>query len=202
MFSLEEGEMLISIAREAMETYVRERRILKPERVPEKFLEKRGVFVTIETFPDFSLRGCIGYPEPALPLIKALIDSAINASTRDPRFPPVTERELDKLVVEVSVLTKPELLDCPPNEYANNIKIGEHGLIVERIPYRGLLLPQVPVEWEWNEEEFLSQTCIKAGLPLDAWLDRETKIYRFSAQIFTEKSPRGEVVEKTLKEGC
>ncbi len=194
--------MLILMAREAIETYVREKKILKPEHVPDKLLEKTGVFVTIETFPELSLRGCIGFPEPTLPLIQALIDSAINASTRDPRFPPVTEREFDKVVVEVSVLTKPELLECPPNEYVDHINIGEHGLIVERIPYRGLLLPQVPVEWKWDEEEFLSHTCTKAGLPLDAWLDGDTKIYRFSAQIFTEKSPRGEVVEKSLKEGC
>jgi uncharacterized protein (TIGR00296 family) len=118
----------------------------------------------------------------------------------DPRFPPVRESELEAIVVEVSVLTKPELIKVNnPKDYVNEVKVGVHGLIAERGYYRGLLLPQVPVEWNWDVEEFLGETCMKAGLSADAWLTPGFKLYRFSAQVFQEKTPRGKVAEKTLK---
>ncbi len=198
-FNLDEGKLLVKIARKAIEVYLARREKYKPKNYPAKFNEERGVFVTLETYPGKELRGCIGYPEPIKPLIEALIDSAISAATRDPRFSPVTIEELDKLVVEVSVLTKPELLKCKPNEYHKFIEIGRHGLIVERGLFRGLLLPQVAVEYNWNVEEFLANTCLKAGLMPDEWLDDTTNVYIFEAQIFSELKPNGEVIERKLR---
>jgi hypothetical protein len=99
------------------------------------------------------------------------------------------------------VLTPPQLIEVKkPTEYAAKIKVGKDGLIVERGMFKGLLLPQVPVEWKWDEEEFLCQCCIKAGLPPDNWLLEGTKIYKFQAIIFEEEKPRGEVKRKTLGE--
>jgi uncharacterized protein (TIGR00296 family) len=118
----------------------------------------------------------------------------------DPRFAPLRPEELKKVLVEVSVLDEPEIIQVKnPRDYPKAIKIGEHGLIVEGFGTSGLLLPQVAVEWNWDAEEFLSQCCMKAGLPPDMWLTKEVRISRFTAQIFTELSPGGEVVEKKLE---
>lgn len=186
LLSNEDGETIVKIARKTIETYLNENRILEvPEGIHEKLKEFRGVFVTLEENGD--LRGCIGYPEPVMPLIEALIDAAISAATRDPRFPPVTPREFEAITVEVSVLTKPEIIQVEnPRDYIENVEIGKDGLIVEIGPYKGLLLPQVAVEWCWNPEEFLSNTCMKAGLQPDCWLADDVKIYRFHSQIFNE----------------
>ncbi|RLJ08490.1 MAG: TIGR00296 family protein [Candidatus Aenigmatarchaeota archaeon] len=194
--SLKEGKALVRAAREVIEKWVRKRERFLPEKYPETWNEKRGVFVTIHSYPDNNLRGCIGYPEPVMPLIKALVESAIQA-TQDPRFPELKENELDNIVVEVSVLTKPELIKVEnPKEYPERIETGKDGLIVRKGFYSGLLLPQVATEHGMNEEEFLSHTCMKAGLTPDAWLDPETKVYKFQAEIFKEAEPKGEVVRK------
>lgn len=200
--SLEEGKFLVKLARRAVEQYVQNgRRIEPPENVLEKLRQPCGVFVTINRWQNGRkmLRGCIGYPYPTLPLVEAVIDSAISAATRDPRFRPMSPSELDKVVFEVSVLTPPEkILVENPMEYPSKIKVGEDGLIVERGVYKGLLLPQVPVEWNWDAEQFLCQCCQKAGLPPDCWLLKETRIYKFQAIIFEEESPRGEIKRKSL----
>lgn len=198
MFGIKEGEYLVRLARKTIETYLREGRPPKVEDVPEKFRERAGVFVTLESYPDKELRGCIGYPEPVYPLIDALIKAAVSAATRDPRFTPVSLEEMDNLVVEVSVLSKPELIKAPPRDYPKKIILGRHGLIAERGFNRGLLLPQVAMDEGWDAEEFLSHTCMKAGLMPDAWLQRGTKIYRFEGIVFAEVSPRGKVVERKL----
>ena len=109
------------------------------------------------------------------------------------------EKELDDIIIEVTILTRPELIKVNnPQDYLSEIEIGRDGLIVEQGFYKGLLLPQVPVEQGWNEEEFLSHTCMKAGLTPDAWFDKNIKISKFSGQIFTEISPRGEIKEKKI----
>jgi len=194
----EDGNFLVRTAREVVEEYVRHRsRLAVPADTPESLKEKAGVFVTLSTYPDEGLRGCIGHPYPDSPLIEALIDSAVSACSRDPRFPPVQDRELEGLVVEVTVLTPPEVIRVrKPSEYPKNIKVGKHGLIVRQGWYQGLLLPQVAVEQGWDAEEFLSQTCRKAGLPLTAWIDRETQISRFEGIVFAEESPRGKIQRK------
>jgi uncharacterized protein (TIGR00296 family) len=186
MLSPEDGKFLVEIARKAIETYLKDSKVLKvPENIPNYLKENMGAFVTLNRREE--LRGCIGYPEPVKPLIDAVIDAAISAATRDPRFPEVSLAELDDLEVEVSVLTTPQLLEVEkPAEYLDKIKIGEDGLIVEMDFHRGLLLPQVPLDWNWNVEEFLDHTCLKAGLPAECWLAPKTKIYHFKSQIFQE----------------
>ena len=197
--TLEEGTFAVRYARAVIENHLAGRDIEAVE-YPEKFNEPRGVFVTLHTYPERALRGCIGIPEPIMPLIKALKEAAISAAVKDPRFPPVTLEEMDNIVVEVSVLTPPKLIEVEdPLEYLEKIEIGRDGLIIEYGIYRGLLLPQVPVEQGWEVAEYLSHLCLKASLPPDAWLKYPVKIYSFQAQIFEEVSPRGPVVEKSLR---
>ena len=200
--SLKDGKFLVNLARKVVEEYLKSGKKLEPpEKIDEKFLQPCGVFVTINKIcgEEKELRGCIGYPYPTTPLVKAIIDSAINSATQDPRFHPLSTRELNKVVFEISVLTPPQIIKAEkPSEYPQKIRIGQDGLIVERGIFKGLLLPQVPVEWKWNEEEFLCQCCIKAGLPPDCWLLNGTKIYKFQAIIFEEETPGGEVRRKFL----
>jgi len=204
--TLEDGIFLVRLARRAVEEYLSSgREISPPEDTPEKLKVNRGVFVTINKlrfeggFRSKNLRGCIGYPYPTHPLVEALIDAAISAATSDPRFKPLRQSELREVVFEVSVLTEPELLRVSsPTMYPQLIRIGLDGLIVKKGWFSGLLLPQVAVEWNWDAEEFLSNCCIKAGLPPDAWLDSDIQIYRFQAEIFEELEPYGEIVKKEL----
>jgi uncharacterized protein (TIGR00296 family) len=197
-----EGEFLVQLARKAVDEYVKTRKCINvPGDVSEKLRQPCGVFVTINSVKngEKDLRGCIGYPYPTTPLVQAVIESAISAATNDPRFPPLSPRELDHIVLEVSVLTPPETIKVKnPKEYCTKIKIGEDGLIVESGVHKGLLLPQVPVEWQWDTEEFLCQCCNKAGLLSDYWLREGTKISKFQAIIFEEEKPRGEIRQKVL----
>jgi uncharacterized protein (TIGR00296 family) len=197
MYSLQEGTEAVRIARQVIECFV-EGKPYPDFDFPKNFEEESGVFVTINTHPADKLRGCIGYPTPVFSLRRALVKAA-EGSTEDPRFPRLSAEEFDRITIEVSILTVPEEISVgKATDYPRNINIGEDGLIVEKGPYRGLLLPQVAKEWKWNEEEFLSQTCMKAGLPPDAWFDKDTKIFKFSSRIFGEVSPGGDVVDKTL----
>jgi hypothetical protein len=199
--TLEEGKFLVKLARKAVENYLKNGKVLDvPADVSLKLKERCGVFVTINKVSreGKELRGCIGFPYPTTMLVQAVIESAISSATQDPRFPPLSINELNHVVFEVSVLTPPQPVEVQnPKEYCSKIKVGRDGLIVERSFCKGLLLPQVPVEWNWDEETFLCQCCIKAGLPPDSWLLDGTKIYTFQAIIFEETSPNGEV---TLKE--
>ncbi|MCP8310896.1 MAG: TIGR00296 family protein [Candidatus Methylarchaceae archaeon HK01B] len=196
----DEGKLLVKIARDAIETFVREsKRIRLPKDLPEKLYEKSGVFVTINKFDgcERQLRGCIGHPYPDEPLIEAVIDSGIAAAVEDPRFEPLSVDELDEAAIEVSVLTPPEIITViSPKEYPSKIEVGEDGLIVRWPRGSGLLLPQVPVEYNWDVREFLSHTCMKAGATPDTWLSPDTKIYKFQAIIFEEVEPRGRVIRK------
>lgn len=200
--SPKEGTLLVDIARKAVEHYLKTRKTLDaPENLSKKLLQPCGVFVTINSVAkgEKELRGCIGFPYPTMPLAQAVMDSAINAATQDPRFPPLSLDELERVVFEVSVLTPPRLIEVKnPREYCARITVGEDGLIVERGVYKGLLLPQVPVEWGWDAQEFLCQCCNKAGLLADYWLRQGTKIYKFQAIIFEEEKPRGSIKQRTL----
>ena len=185
----QEGKFLINLARDTVKQYLETGKAPKPPKeTPKKLFERCGVFVTINSLRNGEkLRGCIGYPYPTSPLVEAVIDNAVNAATEDPRFEPLSPAELEKVVFEVSVLTPPEPVEAKnPKEYLSKIKVGKDGLIVERGPYKGLLLPQVPVELGWCEEEFLCQCCMKAGLPPDTWLTKDAKIYKFKAIVFEE----------------
>jgi len=204
MFSLEDGKYLLKLARRAIESYLEEGSVIPlPEDVPQKLMEKGGVFVTLQTYPGGDLRGCIGFPEPTYPLAEGVIRAAIASSVEDPRFPPMNREEQEEVILELSILTPPEKINAPPTEYPREISIGEHGLIVERGHARGLLLPQVPVEQGWDEEGFLAYTCMKAGMPGDCWKDEEVKVYRFRGILFIEKKPGGDVIEEKLgKRDC
>ena len=185
--------MAVKTARRVIEEYVKTNKI--PEaKLPEVFDQPSGVFVTLKEHGE--LRGCIGFPYPDIELKKALVDSAVNAATQDSRFPRVTTRELSELEVEVTVLSEPEPLKVKATERPKHIVIGRDGIIVEYGLYRGLLLPQVPIEQGWGPEEYLEYGCLKAGVSPDAWVDEKTKIYTFQGQIFKETSPGGSVEEE------
>ncbi len=199
MLTCVEGRTAVHLAREALTNYIGMKKVIELENLSPVFKEMRGVFVTLHE--DGDLRGCIGYPMPILPLGRAIVDSAINAGSRDPRFPRVRKEELGRIEVEVTILTPPEPYTEPKKKLPELVQIGRDGLIVTRGPYTGLLLPQVAPEWGFNSMEFLAQTCVKAGLPADAWLDEDTEVQHFQAQIFAEAGPGGEVFEKRFPEG-
>ena len=203
-FSVEEGTMLINFARDNIEFFLKnDRKIPIPTLIKEKFTNKYGAFVTLNKYNEQGnpLRGCIGYIEPKYSLYEVIHRVSINSAIEDPRFPSVTYEEMDNLIIELSILTPPKLLEINvPDEYLNKIIIGRDGLIVEKGMRRGLLLPQVPIDHDrnWDVETFLSQTCIKAWLDSQAWKDLSTKVYSFQAILFEEKEPRGEVIRKYL----
>ncbi|KYC54048.1 MAG: hypothetical protein AMQ74_00193 [Candidatus Methanofastidiosum methylothiophilum] len=198
MYDLDEGKKLVLFARKNIENYLQYRKNIEIQEVPKSFRDKCGVFVTLHTYPLNNLRGCIGYPEPIMPLIDALLDASVSSATRDPRFPRVRLEEMKNITIEITVLTPPELIKVEnPAQYPSKIEIGKDGLIIELGFRKGLLLPQVAVEENWNEEDFLCYTCRKAGLPLDCWLDNRAMIYKFQGQIFSETKPEGEIIEKT-----
>ena len=197
MLDLNDGIKSVNFARSVVEQFVKSRTTPSDD-LGRSFTEKQGAFVTLHTFPNHDLRGCIGIPLPVMTLREAILEGAKSA-THDPRFPPLIEKELDDIIIEVTILTKPELIKVNnPKDYLSEIEIGRDGLIVEQGFYKGLLLPQVPVEQGWDKETFLSHTCMKAGLKPDAWFDKNIKISKFNGQIFTEIRPRGEIKEKKI----
>ena len=182
----EEGEEGLKLARTAIVKQLSENNRMKaPDSLPVSFEEKCGVFVTLNKYEN--LRGCIGYPYPIFKLKDAIIDAAISAALKDPRFPPVSMDEFEDITIELTVLTTPKVLNVEPEKLPEQIEIGRHGLIVKKGIYQGLLLPQVATENKWSAEEFLCQTCWKAGLPQDAWLLKDTVVSTFEGQIFKEK---------------
>ncbi len=191
----ENGEFLVKLARKVIENYTRGKPIEKPKKFPECLKKKRGAFCTLNVYPSGELRGCIGIPYPTMPLIDAVIEAA-KGSCRDPRFFPLQPEELNKITIELSILTEPEEITTDPEKYKEIIKIGRDGLILYHPFGSGLLLPQVPVEYGWNVEEFLENLCYKAGLSPRCWKDPNTKIYRFEAEIFKEEKPKGKVVKE------
>jgi uncharacterized protein (TIGR00296 family) len=183
-----QGDFLLKLARDTLTTNLSGAKHKKPTTYDKILDEERGVFVTLNT-KEGHLRGCIGYPEPTKPLIDAVMDCAVHSAIKDPRFPPVKPAEFPDLKFEITVLTQPKLMEVKHSaQYTHEITIGKDGLIVEQGGERGLLLPQVAWDWEWNEKQFLEHTCEKAGFPKDAYKDLEkTKIYKFQGQIFKEQ---------------
>lgn len=162
----------------------------------------KGVFVTLNEWPSMRLRGCIGFVYTHMPLWKTVQKAAAAAAFHDPRFIPITQKELDTIVIEITILDKPTIIkqegvvirnENQKKSMLKKIVVGKHGLIVESKFYSGLLLPQVAVEYNWNSEQFLQQTCYKAGLEKDCWKRQEVSVYRFSAEVFSEIKPRGDV---------
>ncbi len=168
---------LLGWAREALEESVRHHRLTEIAVPSGPLAEPRGAFVTLRKGD--RLRGCIGYVEALKPLCLTVRECAMAAALQDPRFEPVTPRELPSLHLEISVLSPLE--DITPGQ----VDVGRHGLIISRGRQRGLLLPQVAVEWNWDRERFLEETCVKAGLPADDW-KHGARIQAFTAQILQE----------------
>jgi len=195
---VDEGAYLVRLARKAVTIYLRDGKYVEPDDKP--FLkERKGVFVSIYTYPVKELRGCIGFPLPQYSLGEATVRAAVGAAVEDPRFQPITRSELGKIVFEVSVLTPPTPIEVRDRKNLPMlIKIGEDGLVIETRHTAGLLLPQVPVEFGWNAEEFLSHLCLKAGLDPTYWLYGDMRLYRFGAEVFAEKEPGGEVFRVQL----
>ena len=197
MLDLDDGRAAVRWARASLAVALRTSGPVAPEADrPDApvFREPRGVFVTLKRHPSGELRGCIGYPLPHLPLAEAIARAAVAAATDDPRFPPVTEKEIDRLTIEVSVLTVPvPLAGTTPEAMVAEVTIGRDGLIVEGRGTSGLLLPQVGPEQGWTSEELLDGTCEKAGLPAGAWRDPRVRVRRFEAEVFAETAPGGPV---------
>jgi hypothetical protein len=198
MLGIQNGEKLVKLARAAVKKYFDKRKIFL-EKVKDRSLnEKRGVFVTIETYPEKNLRGCIGFPHATLPLYEAVQRAAVSSAFEDPRFPQLGKEELDKIIFEISVMTEPELIKVKSSkEYPSKIAVGKDGLILQCGSSAGLLLPQVCLQFNWSAEEFLENLCWKAGLTADYIHDKNTKIWKFQCQIFAEERPRGRIVELT-----
>lgn len=175
-YSREERRMLLRLARQAMQAaLVGEKLELAPP--PDHLCEPRGAFTTLHL--DGKLRGCVGYVFPVRPLHRAVAETAVAAALNDPRFLPVSPEEFPDLKVEISVLSSVALI-AP-----QDIAIGRHGLLITHGSRRGLLLPQVALEYGWDVIRFLAETCQKAGLPLDAW-EHGATVEAFTAEIFHE----------------
>lgn len=201
MLELEQGKKLVKLARSTVEKKIKEGKFEIGKTDDKELNEKRGVFVTIQIFPEKTLRGCIGTTSGDLSIYEGVQKVALSSAFEDSRFPPVKKENLDKIIFEVSLLSKPESIQVKdPDEYAKKIEIGKDGLILKNGPFSGLLLPQVPLEFKWNASEFLDNLCFKAGLTSDWLHDENTRLWKFQSQIFAEKSPKGEIVEIKLAE--
>jgi len=193
-----DGEKLVKTARAVVTEFLKTKNKMRLDiDFEECFSSNAGVFVTLNH--KSNLRGCIGYSLPDKKLYNALQEAAISAATEDPRFPSVAFEELDQITFEVTVLTPPQEIEVSdPQEYPSKVKVGRDGLIVKSGFNSGLLLPQVPKEYGWNEEEFLGHTCEKAGLPKEQWKEKDTQILKFEGIVFKEQDPGGSVVREKL----
>lgn len=172
-------QLLLRLARQALEERIGRHLPSTAPWVPDALRENSGAFVTLHKAK--RLRGCIGYIEALKPLDETVRECAVAAALRDPRFEPVTPDELYALRLEISVLSPP--VEVSPHQ----VEVGRHGLVISRGAQRGVLLPQVAVEWMWDRERFLEEACLKARLPEDAWRG-DAKIQAFAAQVFSEPS--------------
>lgn len=171
-------KFLLGLARKAIQHYLETGKTLNIKTDDEDLKQKHGAFVTLKV--NNELRGCIGYPLPYKPLYETIIDVAISGCSQDFRFQPLTREELKATQIEISVLTLPQSV-----KDIKEIEVGKHGIIISKGPNKGLLLPQVPLEWDWDLETYLRHGCLKAGLDEDEW-KKEARIEIFSAQVFSE----------------
>lgn len=176
----DEKNFLLRLARQTIFNFLNNKEARQQDFFSENLKTKTGAFVTLHK--QKNLRGCIGYVSGFKPAQEAIADLAISAAFNDPRFPPLTADEFDEIDLEISILTPLEKV-----KDIAEIEIGRDGLLIKRGLNQGLLLPQVATEYGWDVQTFLEQTCHKAGLPANAWQDKETEIEKFSAIIFSEK---------------
>jgi len=174
----DQQRFLLKLARDSIAFHLENGTQLQMEMEDDILQEKRGVFVTLKR--DENLRGCIGYPLPHDPLYQSVIEAAVLAATKDNRFPPLKPEELPQIRIEISVLSLPRRIDD-----VSEIEVGKHGIIITQGFNRGLLLPQVPLEWKWDLETYLNHGSLKAGLSENAW-KQGAEIQIFTAQIFSD----------------
>ena len=177
MLTSEQRRALLDLARASIASQVTGGGAVAPGRL--ELPDASGVFVTIKRRGQ--LRGCLGTLQNRAGLAAEVVRCAADSASEDPRFPPVNREELSDLTLEISVLGRLEPIEARPDAFT----IGVHGLVAEQGLHRGLLLPQVATEWGWDSEQFLRQTCVKAGLSPDAW-ERGARVSRFSADVFSE----------------
>ena len=199
--SIEEGRALVELARQTITDHLESKKASPLRNMGSKLGQPRGVFVTLTDSRAGELRGCIGNPFPKASLVQETMHCAIEAATMDPRFEPIERAEFaQNILVEVTALTVPEnIIVKSPLDLPLNIEVGRDGLLVTGGGSRGLLLPQVAVDEGFDEEEFLSQCCMKAGLTPDAWVTENVRVARFQGQIFSEQKPHGNVIERKIK---
>ena len=179
MLSKEEKIFCLKLARETLERFFAgdKKKITPPEEYKHLW-EKRGAFVTL--LKEGHLRGCIGILEPLYPLYEVIQKMAISAAFEDPRFPPLQKEELSLIEIEISVLSPLR------KGTVEEVEVGKHGVYLIKGFRRGVLLPQVPVEYGWDKKTFLEHVCLKAGLSPDCYKDPDTEIYLFTAEVFKE----------------
>ena len=202
LLSTKDGTTLVRAAREAIACHLDGKNLDSIANASSELHASRGVFITLfDGTRSRKPRGCIGNPFPQTSLLNETMRCAVDAATGDPRFVPVRRDEfLQNIAVEVTVLSPLEdILVKSPLDLTLNIKVGRDGLFVEGFGTRGLLLPQVAVDEGFDEEEFLNECCLKAGLVPDAWVTGNVRVARFQGQIFSEDEPGGRVFERKLK---
>jgi AmmeMemoRadiSam system protein A len=177
--STDDKKELLRIARDSIDAALKSKPTPPLRSTSEALNELCGAFVTLHLLGE--LRGCIGYIEPRFPLRETVEEVAQKAALEDPRFPSLTPKELERVEIEISVLSPLKKVSD-----VNEIVVGTHGLVIDAGYTRGLLLPQVATEWGWGREQFLSQTCRKAGLQADAWKQKKVTIYSFTSTVFSE----------------
>ncbi len=177
-------KLLLQMARGSIEAHLLDKPVPALETVPQSLCEPRGAFVSLHRRGN--LRGCIGYLEAVKPLGQTVREMAAAAAFHDPRFRPLVKEELADLEVEISVLSPMQLI-----KNIDEIRVGTHGLYIVQGHCRGLLLPQVATEYNWDRLTFLQQTCCKAGLSPEAWKGPGTKIYLFTAEILSDQPHKG-----------
>jgi len=176
----ENREILLNIARKTIESYAKSKKIPEFSVSEPELLEKRGAFVSLHKNND--LRGCIGLFTSDKPLYQTIVDMAVSASSCDPRFYPMTVNELPGISIEISVLSPLKKIDD-----VSEIEVGRHGIYIIKGSRRGVLLPQVATEYNWDRDTFLEHTCLKAGLAPNSWKEKDIEIYTFEAEVFGDK---------------
>jgi AmmeMemoRadiSam system protein A len=184
--SVDDRKALLLIARNSIAAAFRGGEVQSKPAGQPRLLEPSGAFVTLHLHGE--LRGCIGYIEALYPLYETVAEVAQKAAFEDPRFPPLGEAELKQVEIEISVLSPLKKITDP-----NEVEVGKHGLVIDAGYTRGLLLPQVAVEYGWNREQFLSSTARKAGLPSNAWKKPDISLYVFTSDVFAESQEQADL---------
>ncbi len=190
MLSNDNEKTAFCIVKRTIDEYVASGEQYEPklDELPEEFKLKRGVFITLylkNAKGEENLRGCVGLPRPVFPLGISIAKAAYSSLCSDPRFLPVSKDEIPDLVIELEILSEMEKIEYSSvEELIDLIEVGSDGLMVESPPYSGLLLPVVPLKYNWDAEQFVYALCQKANMPFHLLMEDQTAVYKFQAQVF------------------